>query len=310
MLSVVTTNKVCCVFVYNHNHDNIDKLQRIYGQRFSNCYHLIPFYNGDHPDVVPIYENSYTFQGYLAQSYKHIFNVEFSHYMFIADDLILNSHLNQSNLLEELTLDSSSGYLKDTTSLTECIFAHWTHALPAIQTFFQTCAKDRFVLTNGLLPSCEQAKELFSRHGLTIGDLTAKNIVGCTNGYLKCTHEFLNWLNNQINTIGYCSMPYPLAWAYSDFIIIPSKALQKFCYYCGIFAAMGLFVEIAIPTAMLLACEHIVTENKVSWCGTELWNPSDAQMYAQHRGYAIQRLLEGFEPKQLYVHPIKLSMWG
>jgi len=107
---VVEANKVCCAFVYNHKHNNIDKLHRIYGQRFSNCYHLIPFYDGDHPNAVPIYESSYTYQGYFAQSYKYMNNEEFSHYMFIADNLILNSRLNESNIVEELALGSNSGY--------------------------------------------------------------------------------------------------------------------------------------------------------------------------------------------------------
>ena len=310
MLLVVDTNKICCAFVYNHKHDNRNKLSKIYGHRFNHIYHLIPFYDGNHPDVIPIFESSYTFQGYFAHSYKYLYQDSFSHYMFIADDLILHPCLNETNLLQELTLDGNSGYIKNTSPLTLGKFEHWGHSIAAIQTFFQTCHKDKHVITKDLLPSCEQAKELFRRHGITIEDITAKNIEGFTSGYLKCTQYFMDWLIDKINTEGYCSMPYPLVGAYSDFIIIPKNAMQKFCYYCGIFAAMGLFVEVAIPTAMLLACQRVVTERDVSWHGTEMWDPQEVKGYSECRDYGIQQLLQGFGPNQLYVHPIKLSMWS
>lgn len=301
--------QICCVFVYNHKHDNIDKLHKLYASRFSNIYHLIPFYEGNNPRVIPIYENSYTFQGYFAQAYKSIYHKRFSHYIFIADDLILHPDINESNILQELRLDNTSAYIKELISLSDVNFKNWTHSLAAIQTFSRVCHKDTFVKVNELLPSYEQAMEKFHKHNIYCRDITTHNIENCTGNYLNCSKSFITMVAEQIAANGSYPMPYPLAMGYSDFIIIPTKSMQLFCHYSGIFAALGLFVESAIPTAMLLACQHIVTEDKTLWHGTEFWD-FNTILYAQQKNYDLQSLLQDFKIKQLYIHPIKLSTWS
>ena len=58
------------VIVFNHRYDkNIAALEKIYRKKFFNIKFLVPFYNGDREDVIPIYENSHYFQGYFAQGY-------------------------------------------------------------------------------------------------------------------------------------------------------------------------------------------------------------------------------------------------
>jgi len=88
-------NKVALIIIYNHQYNkNIDILERIYNGRFSNIYHLVPFYNGEKQNVIPVYDSSYYFQGYVAQGFKSYFKEEFTHYFFVADDLILNTKKN------------------------------------------------------------------------------------------------------------------------------------------------------------------------------------------------------------------------
>lgn len=306
---MVDNNQVCCVFVYNHKHDNIDKLHKLYASRFSSIYHLIPFYQGDNPQVIPVYENSYTFQGYFAQAYKSIYHEKFSHYIFIADDLILHPDINESNILQELRLDNNSAYIKELISLSDVNFKNWTHSLSAIQTFSRVCHKDTFVKVNELLPSYEQAMKKFHKHNIYCQDITAQNIENCNGNYLLCSKSFIAMVAEKIAANGSYPMPYPLAMGYSDFIIIPSKSMQPFCHYSGIFAAIGLFVESAIPTAMLLACKHIVTEKETLWHGTEFWD-FNTIFYAQQKNYDLQCLLQAFDIRQLYIHPIKLSTWS
>ena len=77
-------NKVALIIIYNHKFDrNIDILENIYKDRFSNIYHLVPFYTGDKSNVISVYENSHYFQGYVAQGFKSYFKEEFEHYFFI-----------------------------------------------------------------------------------------------------------------------------------------------------------------------------------------------------------------------------------
>ena len=47
-------NRVALIIIYNHQYNkNIDILERIYNGRFSNIYHLVPFYNGEKQNVIP-----------------------------------------------------------------------------------------------------------------------------------------------------------------------------------------------------------------------------------------------------------------
>ena len=53
---------------------------------------------------------------------------------------------------------------------------------------------------------------------------------------------------------------YPLIEGYSDLLVVPKENLKEFCHYCGIFAAMNLWVDAAVATSLILSCEKIVNE--------------------------------------------------
>lgn len=82
--------EVCLLVIYNHRYDaNISKINRIYEGRFSKVYHVMPFYEGDEPNVITVYESSFCFEGYLAQALLQI-PEEYSYYFYVADDIVLN----------------------------------------------------------------------------------------------------------------------------------------------------------------------------------------------------------------------------
>lgn len=95
--------KTCLVIIFNHRYDkNISKLRRIYGERFSDIKFLMPFYDGDDADVIPVYESSYQFQGFLVQAYEKLKNISCTHYLFIADDLIINPKFTENNFADSI----------------------------------------------------------------------------------------------------------------------------------------------------------------------------------------------------------------
>lgn len=82
-------SKVALIIIYNHRYDkNIEVLENLYKTRFSNIYHLIPFYDGDKENVIAVYENSYRFQGYISQAFRTFYKDMYDHYFFVADDLM------------------------------------------------------------------------------------------------------------------------------------------------------------------------------------------------------------------------------
>lgn len=62
--------KVALLVIYNHRYDkNIVRVKQIYAKRFSYIYHVMPFYDGNDLDVIPVFESSYCFQDIYR---KHI----------------------------------------------------------------------------------------------------------------------------------------------------------------------------------------------------------------------------------------------
>ena len=99
----------------------------------------------------------------------------------------------------------------------------------------------------------------------------------------------------------------PLIEGYSDFIIVPSQSLERFCHYCGIFSAMNIWVDAAIATALVLSSDKIRTEKDHSYKGTEIWNENELKLKTERSKNKLDRTSKLFDKDEFYIHPIKLS---
>ena len=310
------------VVVFNHRFErNLPVLDRIYGDRFPKRVYLMPFYDGTRSDVVPMFESSHRFHGFFAQARHAIEAHQGSHYVFIGDDLLLHPNLNATNLASRVGLPPGAAYIKSVSSVAAGADAwpglpafRWEYAVPALANLADTAGAN----WRQEMPSRDEAEEAFRRHGVEPGRLQARHFRNRwqTRSYFL----FLFYLYKRLQerrraqARGAAALPiaefsYPLAKGYSDFFILPDAALRRFCRMCGVLAAMDVFVEIAIPTALLLCCERIVREAETSWRGLELWGAENIEAFAARSHYDLQTLFEGFPENQLYVHPIKLSRW-
>ena len=84
--------------------------------------------------------------------------------------------------------------------------------------------------------------------------------------------------------------------------------MDNFALYCGAFAATRLFVEIAIPTAMALACEKIQFNKDVKLKQMALWSADDYKLLEKFN-YSLSALNEDYPENILFIHPVKLSKW-
>ena len=96
---------------------------------------------------------------------------------------------------------------------------------------------------------------------------------------------------------------------YSDIIVVPKDHLELFCHYCGIFAAMNLWVDAAVGTALLLSGSPVKTEVNSSYFGTEYWHDDELKKRLSHTNKKLDRIKNVFKEKELYIHPIKLSAY-
>jgi hypothetical protein len=301
---------VCLIIIYNHQYNkNIEILERIYERRFSNIYHLVPFYIGDKINVIPVYENSHYFQGYISQGYKSFFDKNYKHYFFVADDMVLNPAINENNYEALLKLNTNTCFISGFKNLHKTgkwwkwvgHAYNWNINVPGVE------AKNQ-------LPDYEEALQLFNKFGLDIEPLHVDQILRKKEfpkyySYRHFEAYFSSQFKHYRNRNKKYKLTYPLVGAYSDIFVVSANTVKQFCHYCGVFSATKLFVEIAIPTALVLSAQEIVNENDLKLKGRALWGKKEHKELDIYKK-SLKQLLTNFPKDYLYLHPVKLSKWN
>lgn len=303
--------RAALVVIYNHRYEqNIDLVERIYRDRFAHIYHLMPFYAGDRANVIPVYESSYYFQGFVAQAHRQLRQHGFTHYFFIADDLILNPAVNEGNFQEVMGLPAGHCYLPGFYRSEYGNRRFWGHAIRALR--WRTRPPGVEVVHQ--IPTPDEARARLARHRVDLRALSFERIwktPDSMGGWLKALARdpklCARYVASKLGKKTY-PLPYPLASGYSDIFIVTADVLPEFARLCGIFAAADLFVEHAIPTAMALSAEWICEEANLKLRGKALWTPEQMAELDRY-GCSLTALLDGFPSGHLYLHPIKLSRW-
>ena len=296
-------DKVALIIIFNHRYDNnIEKLEAIYKGRFRNIYYLIPFYDGNKSNVIPVYENSYYYQGYIAQGYASYFKEEYSHYFFVADDMVLNPVINEGNFRQHLKMDEISCFIPELLSL------HKIHGSANTRYAFNYTHKKWGVEARDEMPTYDEAMVAFDKFGLELKPLSHKQAFEQQNGYEKIKGLIKVGIGKKKPAKKFYDLSYPLVNAFSDMLVVTKKTIKKFSHYCGVFAATELFVEIAIPTALVFTAEAISTEKDLELHGKYLHTEQELKELDRFNN-KLSDLLGNFPPGYLYLHPVKLSKW-
>jgi hypothetical protein len=306
------------LILFNHNYEaNLDRLKTIYESKFDNIYFIMPFYGGTRPDVIPVYENSYYFQGYIARALEALKHKEYEHYIIIGDDLILNPSINQNNYKEYFNVNEDRGFIPGPFLLSDTREQRPYRKFPPFWPWnklavnFKVNAKG--IEVQKFLPSYNEAKQLLSRHGLHFSPKMSWRFFYGSGVYkhyftrkkhwsaVKYTFKMLPYLRK--------SLQYPMIGSYSDIVVVPGKHVEPMIKYCGIFAALGLFVEIALPTALAFSVPEIADETGDNWKGETFWLKDTIEGLETKYEKSLSRLFEKFPDQTLYIHPVKLSRW-
>jgi hypothetical protein len=310
-------NNVALIIIYNHQYNkNIDILERIYKGRFTNIYHLVPFYKGTKQNVIPVYECSFYFQGYISQGLKSYFKEDYTHYFFVSDDLILNPMINEINYSEHFKLNPHTCFIPEFITLHE-MEVWW----PRVSEAFHWSIMFKGVEAENQLPDYDKALQKFQEFDLKIEPLRFNQIWQTPTSIRDCIKPFisirqflyncklvLRFIKNKLTKKKY-NLTYPIIGSYSDVFIISSDTIKEFCHYCGVFAATKLFVEVGLPTSLVLSAKEIITEKDLKFQGKALWTKEQYQELDKFDN-SLKQLLKEFPSNYLYLHPIKLSKWN
>lgn len=314
-------SKVALVILFNHNYElNVVNLKKIYAGRFDHLFFIMPFYQGKEENIIPVYENSYYFQGYIAKALEQIKSGAYEHYIIIGDDLLLNPLINQDNYTDYFKVDQDTAFipgpflLNDTTVTSP--YRHLAPYWPWIKSALNFRIVQPGIEVSKFLPGYEEALILLKKHGYEFTAHMPIKMFYSNKVWKSMFDRFFRGKPEEVLTSLYYDLrnlnkkiPYPLIGSYSDIMVVPNKNINSFIKYCGIFAALHLFVEIAIPTALAFSVDKIVTEADLLYKGITYWNQEDIKLFGERYQNSLTNLYNNFPGNTLYIHPIKLSSW-
>lgn len=301
--------RVALLIVYNHRYDkNIPLLENTYKDKFSYRFHIIPFYNGNDVidgDIVPVVGHSWYFQSYICQAYQYIKTKYgksfFSHYFVVADDMLLNPKLNEKNLWHEMGICDTEDFFPEFLELQSLKLSWRIHqaldykrAQPGVEIL-------------GEIPSIEEARKRFDKYGIRYDNLPISSII---NYKFPLKSMLINIYKNKHWKYLFTKrkLDYPLVGGYSDTFLVTEESIDRFLHYCAAFAATRLFVEIAIPTALILASDRIKTFKAIKMKSGAIWYKNERDNLNKYN-YSLANLLKDYPDDVLFLHPIKLSKW-
>jgi hypothetical protein len=319
--------KLCLVIVFNHRFDkNLPILRKYYGSKFSEIRFLMPFADDleeSETDVISVHFSSYLYQGFFGEARKKLGQIDCDGYVVVGDDLLLNPSLHQENLHQKMELPRGDAYTKSLASLYDAPLS-WSRNRITYRALFADGLE-----WHRLLPNREDALKRSNQYGIKHTPLGLKNLLPlCSKSGLSSLGTAVAWFterqhSRRLFSIFTQEVPYPLFYGYSDFLVLPKAGWNDFAKYCEATAAMQLFVEAAIPLAMVLAYDHVQTEleygelfdapnpkRRMKLRGIELqWQDSDRIDFENQYGLSLTRLMQDFPEDVLYYHPVKLSKW-
>lgn len=303
-------SSIALLVVFNHRYDkNLPVLRERYKHKFSNVYYLMPFYDGEDEDVIAVYCKSDTFQGYFTQAYQKLKELNFDYWMVVADDMLLNPKISESNLIEILGISTKDSFVPLLEKFDSDL--EWPHARKSLS----FTLKNPYVENRSLLPASIETEEKLSLYNVSPQFLSFENIYKKGNfeteemALAKFGSRYLNDKDSYRNNKP-LEAEYPFCFGYSDIFCIGRENLKEFCHYCGVFSASDLFVEIAIPTALIMSTKgSVVQENEIEYRGRSIWGKKNVHAFSSVYGYSMDDLVDNFPDNNLYLHPIKITKW-
>lgn len=291
------------IIIFNHRYDdNIEKLRRMYQSRFSVIRFLVPFYTGESPDVIPVYASSYYYQLYITQAYPDLMMLDTDFYLFVGDDVMLDEGINEHSAAVKLGLRNRKVFIYDFLELNIRGGFQWMWAKDSSEPFL----KYKGTHWQNEIPDRDEAFALFERFFSRPYDETYTVFFEYEGADTTEIEHFI-----QTNGGGRL-VPYPMARGYSDVLAIRKDVLGELVHIFGVFAAMEVFVEIAIPTSIVLLFdrEEVAFMHETEYGFMDLyWAEEGLTTLGKKYDFSLRNLKEGFPVRCLAVHPVKLSMW-
>ena len=308
---------VLALHLFNHRFEaNLPVLDMLYAGRFPRRHVLMPFASNPGPDISRVHDAGRNFAAFFAEAARDFLSGDISHYVVIPDDLLLNPHLDAGNFAARLELAGGEAWINNLVSA-DALRWRWPHAGEAAASF-ERYAKALDI--GDLLPPADEARARFEKLGVTFPGPHRPAM-----GERRKLWRQSKWCWLSALAMRGRPAPYPLLAGYSDFLVIPGDRMEAFCHYCGVLGAMNIFAEVAVPTALALACDRVKTHQPLNthFQGPEaqaadpaslrpvaFWEQGDDADWRGLLAGDLDAIHAGFPEDVLFVHPVKLSRFA
>ena len=159
-----------------------------------------------------------------------------------------------------------------------------------------------------IIPSCDEVKKKVKQYGLDSKEYIPLWLL-LRLFFRKKTKRLFYFILKSFFTLRWRQkIKYPVVGAYSDILLLPQNIMNQFVNYCGAFAASDMFVELAIPTSLIMCSDTIVT-GKDLLLSKSLHSSKDDFSILDKYHFSYDALEQNFPKNHLFLHPIKLSKW-
>lgn len=323
-----TKRKTALIVLFNHNYEkNIDIIKKIYNKRFSQLKIIMPFYYGNDADVIGVYGNSFIFHTYITQAKKALMELECDDFLIIGDDLLLHPDITEENIHEKMNIPDGAFYIDKVENVSTCQFQRPLLEASRFSTRYPGLDKS----ANRYVPTYDEAYSILSKKGLIsqtslsvwkpfyplFEPFNLKNVQKNYKIFKARVWHFLKVIQFRLKPV---KMPYPFVFGYSDILLIPREKMTDWTRYLEVFATWNMFVEMAIPTAMLLLPEATISyAANHSFKTGNVWYPQDPKHFKKistlidnlvRSSDTIEDFARHYPKEYLYLHPVKLSRYA
>ncbi|WP_174300682.1 hypothetical protein [Caulobacter sp. S45] len=304
---------VCVLF--NHPFPaNIPALKAIYADRFEDVMFVQPMAPSEDPEVLTSYSGAYGFHGMMVDAIPRILALGAEHVVFIHDDVLLNPLLNENNIVDRLGLTADGAFLPEFKAFGGELDAWpWTLGVLWKLVFplnaISGSGAEHFA---SYLPDPQQVEaRLCRKYGFDFKPFSWNRDAPSARPMLGYGRELpaevqapiLETLFGPRDDPRTIKPAFPLCSGMADFVVVSRGMLEDFRRLLGVFQQLGLFVEVAVPTALAAAAEHVVQSRDVGLRADWLWAEG-------REATSAATLIEGFRTNLLLAHPFKLSRQG
>jgi hypothetical protein len=297
-----------CLFFNYPFPKNFAVLRKLYEDYFDEVRFIQPMVMSPDKDSFTVYRAAFNFSGFFSDARHFLAGMNCDAIVFAGDDCLINREVVGRQFLGTFGTPSKDFDIF-TTRLLPFSGENWWMNTQKVRALGRIFGNSGFFDQHinewrNYFPSYDWMEARLQHYNILNEPLKAPS----SDQLLKLPKDHAFILEGFFQGKTSRAIPYPLTYGISDFFIVTSTALERFCHYAGLFATLNIFSEFSTPTAMI-ASNYQISQvfdvgKKVDW---SFGNNQAVEHFVPRSYREVTDYLTSMGEDLLYKHPVKLS---